>query len=138
MLYGHKSIPLFLHFHSYPANRFICTIPTTINRSWSGGLGVKNLPSNAGDSDLIPGEGTKISRGKSTTRSTHAANPEPACLNEDLMQPYIYNIFKKDVGGGHRQYNQFKNIYQVSRMCQADTVLGVIGYSLIKNWFLWV
>ena len=29
---------LFLHFYSYPANRFICIIPTTINRSWSGGL----------------------------------------------------------------------------------------------------
>ena len=99
---------------------------------------VKNSPSNAGDSDLIPGEGTKISRAKAQL-GLHAANPEPACLNEDLMQPYIYKYLKKkDVGGGHRQYNQFKNIYQVSRMCQADTVLGVIGYSLIKNWFLWV
>ena len=27
-----------LRFYSYPANRFICTIPTTLKRSWSRGL----------------------------------------------------------------------------------------------------
>ena len=41
---------------------------------------VKNLPSNAGDSGLIPGEETKISRAKAQL-GLHTSNTEPACLN---------------------------------------------------------
>ena len=41
---SHPLLPLLwtqvrsLCFYSYSANRFICTIPTTLKRSWSGGL----------------------------------------------------------------------------------------------------
>ena len=58
-----------------------------------GGPVVKNLPSNAGDVGLIPGQETKISHASgqlslhTTTRKKPVHhNKEPKCSNEDLTQ----------------------------------------------------
>ena len=50
----------------------------SIFRDFSGGPGVKNLPSNAGDMDSIPGWGTKIPLVKGQI-SPHSATVEPTC-----------------------------------------------------------
>ena len=45
-----------------------------------GGAVVKNLPSNAGDADSIPDQGTR-SHMHATTKSSHATDKEPASRN---------------------------------------------------------
>ena len=44
-----------------------------------GGPVVKNLPSNAGDTGSIPGQGTKIPHAMRQLESLHAATTEPLC-----------------------------------------------------------
>ena len=59
----------------------------SIFRDFSGGPGVKNLPSNAGDVGLTPGQGTKIPQALGL-QSPHASTREkPTCHNGDPMQP---------------------------------------------------
>ena len=59
-------------------------------RDFPGGPVVKNLPSNAGDTGLIPGQGSKIPHAKqlsphtATTEPT-ARNGRPGLLQEDLV-----------------------------------------------------
>ena len=48
----------------------------SIFRDFSGGPGVKNLPSNSGDVDSVPGWGTKIPLAKGQI-SPHSATIEP-------------------------------------------------------------
>ena len=54
-------------------------------RDFPGGPVVKNLPSNAGNVDLIPGQGTKIPH---ATRqlSPHATTTEPTCSRAQVPQ----------------------------------------------------
>ena len=58
---------------------------------------VKNLLSNAGEVDLIPGQGTKISHAEEQLklvyinyRSLHSTTKEPACCNSVAAQPNKY------------------------------------------------
>ena len=64
---------------------------TKINFKWiagdfAGGSVVKNLPSNAGDAGLIPGQGTKFPHAVEQLRS-NATTTELACLNERARVP---------------------------------------------------
>ena len=58
-------------------------------KSWSrdipGDPAVKNLPSNAGDTSLIPGGGTKISQATGQLNPC-ASTTEPAGCNEGSVQ----------------------------------------------------
>ena len=62
-----------------------------------GGPEVKNTPSNAGYSDSIPGQGTKIPHVAEQLLSPHTATmttKDPACHNQDPRQPNKYiNIY---------------------------------------------
>ena len=55
-------------------------------RDFPGGPVVKNLPSNAGDAGLIPGQGTKIPRATGQL-SPCATTTELACLNKRARMP---------------------------------------------------
>ena len=50
---------------------------------FSGGPVAENLPSNAGDMGLIPGQGTKISHGLGQIRLHTATGEKPMCWKED-------------------------------------------------------
>ena len=56
------------------------------DRDFPGGPVVKNLPSNAGDVDSIPAQGTKIPHATEKL-SLHALTTEPAHRNKDSAQP---------------------------------------------------
>ena len=61
----------------YPAK---WTIKNRHDGDFPGGPVVQNLPSNAGDTGLIPGRGTKIPHAAGQL-SLRAATTEPACRN---------------------------------------------------------
>ena len=57
-------------------------------RNFPGGPVVKNPPFNAGDTALIPGQGTKIPHAEGQL-SPHATTTEPTCLNWRACMPQL-------------------------------------------------
>ena len=63
-----------------------------LERDFPGGPVVKNLPRNAGDLGLIPGQGTKSSHAVEQLSLHATATEKPSQCSKDPVQPKFKNL----------------------------------------------
>ena len=106
-----------------------------------GGPVVKNLPSNAGDTGSIPGQGTKVPHAMRQLESLHAATTEPleaqeplscdkvpAHHNRDPAQSKLTQNFRRIVLIGSKQALCFLIV-----LLRGETVNPVISIEMREN-----